>query len=280
MDASLRRHYPYRFKGYVSLRSREDPHAGAQGTVKLRATQAALSGMDGLAILPAGINAGARERKGMKNVEQMRFNMVEQQIRPWDVLDLQVLDLLNKVKREQFVPSAMREMAFVDMEIPLGHGAFMWQPKVEARVLQAVRVKRRDAVLEVGSGSAYLTALLAYLAGRVTSVEIVPELHAFAERNLAAHRIDNVTLELGDAARGWPGSYDVIVLTGSVPVLPESFQNSLVLGGRMFAIVGDAPVMQARLITRTMTGKFESVTLFETSVAPLQNALQPERFVF
>lgn len=216
----------------------------------------------------------------MKNVEQARFNMVEQQIRPWDVLDMQVLDLLSKVKREQFVPTAMREMAFVDMDIPLGYGATMWQPKLEARALQALHLKRTDRVLEVGSGSGYLTALLAHLAAHVTSVEIVPELFAFAEKNLAAHGIHNVTLLQGDAAQGWTGSYDVIVLTGSTPVLPEAFQKSLTLGGRLFAIVGDAPAMQARLITRTDADNFETTTLFETSVAPLQNALQPKRFVF
>lgn len=216
----------------------------------------------------------------MNNVEQARFNMVEQQIRPWDVLDMQVLDLLSKVKREQFVPTAMREMAFVDMDIPLGYGAAMWQPKLEARALQALHLKRTDRVLEVGSGSGYLTALLAQLAAHVTSVETVPELFAFAEKNLAAHGIHNVTLLQGDAAQGWAGSYDVIVLTGSTPVLPEAFQKSLTLGGRLFAIVGDAPAMQARLTTRTDADNFETTTLFETSVAPLQNALQPKRFVF
>ncbi len=216
----------------------------------------------------------------MKNMEQVRFNMLEQQIRPWDVLNLQVLDLLKKVKREQFVPQAMREMAFADMEIPLGHDVFMWQPKIEARVLQALEVGRGDSVLEVGTGSGYFTALLSHLAMQVLSVEIVPELQALAEKNLAAHYIENVQLEVGDAARGWPGAYDVIVLTGSVPVLPEVFQKSLKLGGRMFAVVGDAPAMQARLITRKISGRFESVTLFETSLAPLQNAVQPERFVF
>lgn len=217
----------------------------------------------------------------MKNVEQVRFNMVEQQIRPWDVLDTQVLDLLTKVKREQFVPPGRREMAFMDLEIPLGYGATMWQPKLEARTLQALRIKRGDRVLEVGSGSGYLTALLSQLAAHVTSVEIVPELHAFAEKNLAAHHVNNVTLVQGDAAQGWPGSsYDAIVLTGSVPILPETFQNSLTQGGRLFSIVGDAPAMQAKLITCTAPGAFGSVTLFETCVAPLQNALQPKRFIF
>lgn len=216
----------------------------------------------------------------MKNMEQARYNMVEQQIRPWDVLDLQVLDLLSKVKREQFVPPASRELAFMDIEIPLGHGASMWQPKLEARALQALKLKPRDRVLEIGSGSGYLTALISQLAEHVTSVEIVPELLAFAEKNLAAHRIDNVTLLQGDAAQGWVGEYDVIVLSGSVPVLPEAFQNSLKPEGRLFAIVGDAPAMHARVITRVAAGKFDSVTLFETVVAPLQNALQPDRFVF
>jgi len=216
----------------------------------------------------------------MKNMEQTRFNMVEQQIRPWDVLDTQVLDLLSKVKREQFVPPASREMAFMDIEIPLGHGASMWQPKLEARALQALKLKPRDRVLEVGSGSGYLTALMSQLAEHVTSVEIVPELLAFAEKNLAAQHIDNVTLIQGDAAQGWTGEYDAIVLAGSVPVLPEVFQNSLKPGGRLFAIVGDAPAMHARSITCVAPGKFESVTLFETVVAPLRNALQPERFVF
>ena len=213
-------------------------------------------------------------------MELSRRNMIEQQIRPWNVLDMRVLDLLKKVKREQFVPPGYLEMAFMDIEIPLGHGAFMWQPKLEARALQDLRVKPTDHVLEIGSGSGYLTALLSRAARRVTSVELVPELHAFAEKNLAAHNIDNVTLELGDAARGWEGSYDAIVLTGSLPILPEAFQNSLAPGGRLFAIVGDAPAMQAQLITCTAPGVFKQERLFEIDVAPLQNALQPERFEF
>lgn len=216
----------------------------------------------------------------MKNMEQARFNMVEQQIRPWDVLDMRVLDLLSKVKREHYVPHTRQDMAFMDMEIPLGHGASMWQPKLEARALQALQLKPRDRVLEVGSGSGYMTALLSRLALHVTSVEIVPELCAFAEKNLAAHHIDNVTLVQGDASKGWPGTYDAIVLTGSVPVLPVAFQNSLNPGGRLFAIVGEAPTMQARLIRCVAPGMFESVTLFETNVAALQNAQQPKRFVF
>ena len=216
----------------------------------------------------------------MSNVEQARFNMVEQQIRPWDVLDMRVLDLLSEVKREQFVPPSHKEMAFMDTEIPLGHDALMWQPKLEARVLQELRIQHGDHVLEIGTGSGYLTALLSRLAKKVTSVEIVPELRAFAEKNLAVRRIDNVTLELGDAAQGWSGSFDVIVLTGSTPVLPEAIKTSLNPGGRLFAVIGDAPAMQAKLITCVTPGVFESKTLFETSIAPLQYALQPKRFVF
>jgi len=214
-------------------------------------------------------------------MEQARFNMVEQQIRPWDVLDTEVLDLLKKVKREQFVPMSQRALAFMDIDIPLGHGAKMWQPKLEARALQSLKLKQGDQVLEVGTGSGYLTALLSSLATHVTSVEIVAELSAQAERNLAAYHIDNVTLEVGDAANGWGTTqYDAVVLTGSVPLQPTALLNNLKVGGRLFAVVGDAPAMQACLITRKADDKFESVTLFETSVELLQNAQQPQRFVF
>ncbi len=218
----------------------------------------------------------------MLNVEQARFNMIEQQIRPCEVFDGRVLDLLRHIRREHFVPNGKKEMAFADMEIPLGYGAFMWQPKLEARTLQELHLNRNDHVLEVGTGSGYLTALLSALAGHVTSVEIVPQLSTAAQQNLAAMRRDNITLEVGDASHGWGGSeaYDVIVLTGSTPVLPEEFQNRLNVGGRLFAIVGDAPVMQAKLISCTAPNTFESVNIMETCVTPLQNAQQPVRFVF
>ncbi len=214
------------------------------------------------------------------NAEFARNNMIEQQIRPWDVLDQRVLELLRKVRREQFVPPARQAMAFMDLEIPLGHGAFMWQPKMEARVLQALKVRGGDHVLEVGAGSGYLAALLSRLAAEVTTVEIVPELHAFAEKNLEAHHMNNVKIELGDGALGWAGTYDVIVLTGSVPIVPEEIKNSLRPGGRLFAVVGDAPAMQARLITCERQGVFRTDNLFETNITPLQNARQPDRFKF
>jgi len=208
--------------------------------------------------------------------------MVAQQIRTWNVLDDNVLDLLYKIKREEFIPTENRAMAFVDMEIPLGYGQVMLTPKMEARIVQELHVKKTDKILEVGSGSGYLTALLADQGTHVYSVEIIPELKTFAENNLKAHEITNVTIELGDAARGWPKNepYDVIVLTASTPALPDAFQESLNPGGRLFAIVGEDPVMEALLITCIAPGKFTTTRLFETSTPPLINALQPTRFTF
>ena len=216
------------------------------------------------------------------NIEQTRFNMVAQQIRTWYVLDDNVLDLLYKIKREEFVPAEHLAMAFVDMEIPLGHGQVMLTPKMEARILQELHVKKTDKILEVGSGSGYMTALLAERGAHVHSVEIIPELKAMAEHNLSTHHITNVTLEQGDAAQGWSQSapYDVIVLTASTPVLPDAFKHSLNPGGRLFAIVGEDPVMDARLITCVAPGEFAATTLFETVTVPLINALQPARFSF
>ena len=214
--------------------------------------------------------------------ERARFNMVEQQIRPWEVLDQRVLDLLFRVRREEYVPEPYRALAFADMEIPLGHGEKMLQPKLEARMLQELGLKDPDQILEVGTGSGYMTALLASLGGHVYSVEIIAEFSVSAAARLKAHNVGNVTLEIGDAARGWDkhAPYDAIVLTGSVPVLPEAFQMSLKLGGRLIAVVGEPPVMEARLITCVSTGAYNSIDLFETCIAPLKNALQPERFVF
>ena len=210
------------------------------------------------------------------NLEQARANMVEQQIRPWEVLDQDVLDLLYVVPREQFVPEKHRALAFTDMEIPIGEGQKMWQPKLEAKVLQELGVHKTDRVLEVGTGSGYLTALLSHRAAHVHSVEIHPKLAAFGRANLERHGVDNVTLEIGDAARGWPSHapYDVIVLTGSTPVLPGAFLEQLAPGGRLFAVVGEPPVMRARLVSSA------TVDLFETVIAPLANAEHPSRFRF
>jgi protein-L-isoaspartate(D-aspartate) O-methyltransferase len=220
------------------------------------------------------------------NTEQARFNMVERQIRPWEVLDQDVLDLLYVVRREEFVPEAYRALAFADLEIPLYENApeseRMMQPKVEARILQALAVNKSERVLEVGTGSGYLTALLAARAHHVYSVEINPRLKEFAEANLRRAGVANVTTDLGDASRGWPkhAPYDVIVLTGSTPVLPDGLLSQLKAGGRLFAVVGDPPAMEAQLITRISEGDCRTTGLFETSLAPLRNALRPARFEF
>jgi protein-L-isoaspartate(D-aspartate) O-methyltransferase len=216
------------------------------------------------------------------NIEQARFNMVEQQIRPWEVLDQQVLDLLYVVRREEFVPEAYRALAFSDLEIPIAEGEKMMQPKVEARILQEVAPAKTDKVLEVGTGSGYMAALLAHRARHVHSVEISPTLKSFGEANLRRAGIVNVTVELGDAARGWSkhAPYDVIVLTGSTPVFPDAFLAQLAPGGRLFAIVGEPPVMSARLVTAVAGGSFNTLDLFETLLAPLKNALEREKFVF
>jgi len=216
------------------------------------------------------------------NVEQARVNMVEHQIRPWEVLDQRVLDLLYQVKREDFVPPAYRMLAFSEMEIPIGHAECMWQPKLEARVLQELSVKNTERVLEIGTGSGYFTALLAHCAQHVYGVEINPELKAFGEENLRRAGVANVTVELGDGARGWNtrAPYDIIVLTGSTPVLPPQFLQQLNAGGRLFAVVGNAPAMTARLVTCIGAGAYNTIDLLETSIAPLAHALAGERFSF
>jgi protein-L-isoaspartate(D-aspartate) O-methyltransferase len=220
------------------------------------------------------------------SVEQARFNMVEQQIRTWEVLDQDILDLLYAVRREEFVPAMYRAFAFSDLELPLYEGAdegeCMMQPKVEARILQELAVRKHERVLEVGTGSGYLTALLAARAHHVYSVEINPRLKAFGGENLRRAGIANVTVQLGDASQGWTkdSPYDVIVLTGSTPVLPQTLVSQLKVGGRLFAVVGDAPVMEARLMTCVGEGSQHTIDLFETCLAPLKNALQPARFEF
>ena len=216
------------------------------------------------------------------NVEQARANMVEQQIRPWEVLDQDVLDLLYVVPREEFVPAKHRNLAFSDLEIPIGEGETMWAPKMEARVLQELNARKTDRVLEVGTGSGYLTALLSHRAAHVFSVEIKPKLAAFGRANLERHRAENVTLEIGDAAHGWPSQarYDVIVLTGSTPILPGAFVEQLSPGGRLFAVVGEPPVMTARIVAAAAPGAWRNIDLFETVIAPLVNAERPSRFRF
>lgn len=216
------------------------------------------------------------------NIEQARFNMVEQQIRPWEVLDPKVLDLLFKVRREDYVPPVYRSLAFVDMEIPIGHGEAMWAPKIEARVLQALHVGPHERVLEVGTGSGYFTALLASQAGVVVTVELHADLREQAEQKFRAHGLANIQTRLGDAARDWAGdgAFDVIVLTGSSPLPPTAYLPRLNPGGRLFAVVGEGPIMTACLITVTAPGVHRTDSLFETRVKPLRHALEPERFSF
>ena len=215
------------------------------------------------------------------NIEQARFNMIEQQIRPWDVLDADVLELLLVVKREHYVPAAHKGLAFVDAEIPLGHGAAMLTPKLEARLLQDVNLKKHESVLEIGTGSGYMAALLAHKGRHVTSVEIDAELKQQAERNLAANAVGNVTVELGNGAQGWgTEQFDVIVVSGALPVLPEAFLKQLKVGGRLAAIIGQAPAMKATLVTRTGEAGYDTRTLFETDAAYLQHATTPSSFTF
>jgi protein-L-isoaspartate(D-aspartate) O-methyltransferase len=220
------------------------------------------------------------------NIEQARFNMIEQQIRTWDVLDTEVLDLLHVVRREAFVPEACRSLAFVDTEIPLPGGENMLPPKFEARVLQEVAPRKHETVLEIGAGTGYMAALLAHRALHVTTVEISPELKAMAEKNLADYGVGNVDVVLGNGASGWEGSgqftapYDVIVISGSLPVLPDAFLRQLKVGGRLLCIIGERPVMEARLITRTSETGYHTRTLFETSVTPLRQAAHSSHFKF
>jgi protein-L-isoaspartate(D-aspartate) O-methyltransferase len=220
------------------------------------------------------------------NLEQARTNMVEQQIRTWEVLDQDVLDLLYAVPREEFVPPSCRNLAFIDMEIPIGEGEKMWAPKMEARVLQELAPRRSDRVLEIGTGSGYLTALLAHRSAHVYSVEIRPSLAAFGKANIARHGVDNVTLAVGDGANGVPaglpygGPFDIVVLTGSVPQMPGALLDSLAPGGRAFAVIGEAPIMSANIFTSTAPGAARAIELFETLLAPLANCKRPSRFTF
>jgi protein-L-isoaspartate(D-aspartate) O-methyltransferase len=216
------------------------------------------------------------------NIEQARFNMIEQQIRPWNVLDQDVLDLLHIVKREQFVPAACAALAFADTEIPLGNGAEMFNPKVEARVLQELQLKKHENVLEIGAGSGYMSALLASKARHVTTVEINPALQTMAQQNLANANVTNVTVELGNGADGWSAGapFDVIVISGALEVLPENFKKQLKVGGRIAAVVGEAPVMECVIITRVAEHAFDTVKIFETNIKPLLSAPKPSHFAF
>ena len=216
------------------------------------------------------------------NLELARFNMIEQQIRPWEVLNQGVLSLLALVKREDFVPTAYRALAFVDTEVPLPCGQSMLEPKVEARLLQELAVLRHERVLEIGTGSGYMAALLAHQAQQVISLEIQPELARMATDNLRRASILNVQVREADGARGLPaeGPFDVVVLSGSVADVPLALLNQLKVGGRLVAVVGQLPVMRAVLTTRSSEAGFGRVDLFDTVAPRLSGFDEPSRFTF
>lgn len=224
------------------------------------------------------------------NYEQARFNMIEQQIRPWDVLDAKVLALLSTVKREDFVPAALRALAFVDMEIPLrSHpdqaapvGQCMLAPRLEARMLQDLALQPHEKVLEVGAGSGYMAALLAHQAQRVISLEIDPEMARLAHANLQKAGVHNAEVRQADGAAGAQveGPFDAIVLSGSVAEVPQSLLSQLKIGGRLMAVVGDLPVMQAKLITRTGERAYRTQELWDTVVPRLAHVPEHAAFSF
>lgn len=216
------------------------------------------------------------------NFEKARFNMVEQQIRPWEVLDQNVLDLLMTVRREEFVPAGHRELAFAEVEIPIGCGQVMLKPVIEGKIMQALRVEKTDSVLEIGAGSGYFAALLAARAEWVRAVEIECALVKLASENLARNGVDNVVVVHGDGVDGWAerAPYDVIVVSGGLPFVPQALLEQLKVGGRLFAFVGEAPVMKARLITCEAEGRFRTEDIFETVVPMLKNAPRQDPFRF
>lgn len=211
----------------------------------------------------------------MFNLERARYNMIEQQIRPWDVLDQAVLKTIGFIPREQFVPLQHKKLAFADVEIPLGHGEYMMNPRVEARLLQALAIGPHDTCLEIGTGSGFVTACMAHLSKHVDSVEIHEDFIRQAEAHLAANGLKHYTLHHGDALRDWSPplqAYDVIAVTGSLPSLMPRFETLLAPGGRLFMVVGTAPVMQAMLVQKQEDGEMVRTTLFETRLAPLVGA--------
>ena len=215
------------------------------------------------------------------NIDFARQQMIDQQVRAWTVLDPTVLEVLSAVPREHFVPADYEPMAFADTEIPLGHGEFMMTPTVEGRVLQALELETSEHVLEIGTGSGFLTACLAKLSGTVTSVDIHEDFVRGAGRKLANAGIDNVELRTLDATRDLPGDrYDAIAVTGSIETFDPRFVDALRPGGRLFVVVGSPPVMEARLVRRRAGTDWTSEILFETSLAPLVHGTLPPQFVF
>ena len=215
------------------------------------------------------------------NFERARFNMVEQQIRPWEVLDRAVLDLMERAPRDEFVPNEYKRLAYADIAVPIGGGEVMLSPRVEGRLLQALEIGPEDRVLEIGTGSGFLTWLLAQRAAHVTSIEIEPALAERARANLAAHGVGNATVEVGDGRRGWKQGtrYDAIAVGGSVPVREPAFEEQLTVGGRLFVVVGTVPTMEATLVHRTGESEWIRESMFETVLSPLAGSEAPRRFV-
>jgi len=215
------------------------------------------------------------------NFDQARFNMVEQ-IRPWEVLDSKVLSLLETIHREDYVPVRYRKLAFADLAVPLACGQFMMPPKIEARMLQALDLREDESVLEIGTGSGFVTACLASLAKCVVSVEIFEELHQKASLELQDKGIANAELFLGDVMGGWQPeqAHDVVVVTGSIPQVLEQFKGWVNPGGRLFVVTGDSPAMEARLLTRLDVTQWTEESLFETDLPRLVNAEPPPEFEF
>ena len=214
------------------------------------------------------------------NFEQARLNMVAQQIRTWEVLDQHVLDLITSMHREDFIPEEFSQLAFADVQLPLAHNQVTMTPKMEARLLQAINIRKTDNVLEIGTGCAYMTALLARSGNKIVTVDIFSDFIRDAEKKLAHYNIDNVTLDTGDAVNGWDKGnfYDVIVVTGSVPELNTCFQEQLAVNGRLFIIVGNSPVMEAQLISRIGDNEWSKEILFETVLPPLIGARAEDHF--
>lgn len=216
------------------------------------------------------------------NIEQARFNMIEQQIRPWDVLDTSVLSLLSAVRREDFVPQAHRSLAFMDLEIPLANGGALLPPRVEARLVQDLNLSKHDAVLQIGVGTGYITALLAHKAQRVVALDSREDLVAAARQNLRQAGIANADVQQGNGVEGLRGQapFDAILLAGSVQTVPQALLDQLKVGGRLLAIVGNEPVMQATLITRTGDKQFEHQELFDTVAPRLPGFTNANSFTF
>ncbi|MFZ3117406.1 MAG: protein-L-isoaspartate O-methyltransferase [Variovorax sp.] len=218
--------------------------------------------------------------------ERLRFNMIEQQIRPWDVHDPQVLELLAEIHREDYVPAAHRALAFFDMELPLADGAepgqVMLAPKIEARILNDLHVQKHESVLEIGTGSGFMAALLAHRAAKVLTLEIDATLAARAAETLRRNGVTNVEVRHADGAQPLPSgpTFDVIVLSGSVARVPQNLLGSLNIGGRLVAIVGDEPMMRAHFVTRVSEGKWETTQPWDTIAPRLLNFPEPSPFRF